>query len=276
MIELEQAIEIFEKYGIKAVPDNNNRLVISHYCQPKGTTFTKLGINEDELIQHVAICEGRFDTAKSALTTFPLDAVSELRMAIDTKISEFPNLRAVGTFIVNNHLKKAPKLKTIGSAALDGSLIKSLPKLKEAGILTIQNSKLEELPALEKAEKLCIIDSPVSDLKKLEFAQDIFICSTDENNKLPLIALNSLAETENLFVANTDLKSLPKLKIAKKIALYNCEIKSFKGVKNAEVEIQNHISDEELNDKFDTFTDWYNSSVLNNSMNLLGEFASTL
>ncbi len=276
MIELEQAIQIFEKYEIKAVLDNNNMLTISHYKQPKDTTFAELGINEDELIQHVAICEGRFDTTKSSLTTFPLYAVSELRMAEDTKIAELPNLKAVGTFIVNNHLKKAPKLKTIGSAALDGSIIKSLPKLKEAGILTIQNSKLEELPSLEKVGKLCIIDTPVSDLKNLEYGQEIFICSTDENNKLPLSVLNSLSETENLFIANTELKALPKLKIAKKVALYNCEIKSFKGAKDTEVEIQNHISDEELNEKFDVFTDWYNSSVLNNSMDLLGGLASTL
>lgn len=276
MIELEQAVEIFEKYGITAKKDNNNMLIISHYCQPKGTTFKEIGINEDELLSHVVACEGKFETRNSSLTVFPLTACRELRLDKDTVLAELPNLKAVGTFLVNEHLKKAPKLKSIASASLENSKIRSLPKLKEAGILTIQNSKLEELPSLEKVAKLCIIDCPLSDLKNLEFAQDIFICSTDEKNKTPIVALNNLEEVENIFVANTELKALPKLKTAKKVALYNCTIKSFKGAKDAQVEIENHISDSKLEEKFDEFTDWYNSDILDNSMNLIGGLAGSI
>ena len=75
---------------------------------------------------------------------------------------------------------------------------------------------------------------------------------------------------------NSKLKSLPKLKQAKKVALYNCEIKSFKGSKETEVEIKNQITDEELSEKFDTFTEWYDSDILNKSMNLLGEMVNII
>ena len=85
-----------------------------------------------------------------------------------------------------------------------------------------------------------------------------------------------LEEVDKLFVANSNFKSLPKLKKAKKVALYNCEIKSFKGEKDTEVEIGNEISDEQLSEKFDTFTEWYNSDILNKSMNLLGEMVNII
>ena len=276
MIELKEAIEIFEKNGIQTSVDNNNMLTISSYDQPKGTTFKEQGINEDELIKHVAVCNGKFDTRKSALTTFPLEACRELRMAEDTEIVEMPNLKCVGVFVVNKKLKKLPKLKIAGSISMEESIVKSMPKLREIQVLVAQNSKLEELPSLEKASKLCIVDTPIKDLKELESAGDIFICSSDANAKNPLLALPSLEEVEKLFIANSNFKSLPKLKKAKKVALYNCEIKSYKGEKDTEVEIKKEISDEELSEKFDTFTEWYDSDILNKSMNLLGEMVTIM
>jgi len=276
MIELKDAVEIFEKNGIKTNIDNNNMLTISHYNQPKGTTFAELGINEDELLAHVIACDGKFETRKSALTTFPLIACRELRLDEATEIVEMPNLKVVGVFVVNKKIKKLPKLKIAGSISMEESIIKSLPKLKEVEVLIAQNSKLEELPSLERAGKLCIVDTPVNDLKNLRTAGDVFICSSDENNKNELSVLNSLEEVEKLFVANSNLKSLPKLKEAKKVALYNCEIKSFKGSKDTEVEIKTEISDEELSEKFDSFTEWYDSDILNKSMNLLGEMVNII
>ncbi len=276
MIELQQAIEIFEKNGIKAQVDSNNMIMISHYNQPKGTTFKEQGINEDELLAHVIACDGKFETRNSALTTFPLAACRELRMDEKTEISEMPNLKAAGIFIVNKKLKRVPKLKKAGSISMEESSIRSLPNLEEVEVLIIQNSKLEELPSLKKATKLCIIDSPVKDLKNLKIGGDIFICSSDIENKNKLTVLNNLEEVEKLFVANSNLKSLPKLKKAKKVALYNCDIKSFKGSKDTEVEIKTKISDEELSEKFDTFTEWYNSDVFNKSMNLLGEMVNII
>ena len=47
-MDIKEAVEIFEKYGIKTSVDNNNMITISHYCQPKEKTFSELGINEDE------------------------------------------------------------------------------------------------------------------------------------------------------------------------------------------------------------------------------------
>ena len=276
MLETKAAVEIFEKYGIKAHVDNNNMIIISHYCQPKEKTFLELGINEDELIEKVIACEGRFDTRKSALSTFPLIACRELRLDFDTKISELPNLKAVGVLLVNKHLKKMPKLKSAGSSSMENSVVKSLPKLKEVAIFIAQSSSLEELPNLERAGKMCIVDCPFEEMKNLEYAQELFICSTDENKKLKLSILNKLEEVENLFVVNTELKSLPKLKKAKKIALYNCEIKSVKSSINAEVEIKNEISDEQLSEKFDKFTDWYNSEIFKNSMDLLGNIVNQM
>lgn len=276
MDEVKNAVEIFEKYGIKAQLDNNNMIIISHYAQPKDTTFKELGIDENKLIERVIACEGRFDTRKSALTTFPLVASREIRLDSETMISEMPNLKAVGVMLANEHLKKIPKLKTAGSISLENSIIKSLPKLKEAGIFIAQNSALKELPSLERVGKLCIIDCPLEDIKNLEYGQDVFICSSDENNKVHISALNSLEEVEKLFIANTDLKALPKLKKADKIALYNCEIKSVKATIGAEIEIKKEISDEELSEKFDTFTDWYNSDILQNSMDLLGNIVNQI
>ena len=276
MIELQQAIEIFEKNGIKTTVDNNNMITISGYNQPKGTTFKEQGINEDELIAHVIACDGKFETRKSALTTFPLIACRELRMDEATEIVEMPNLKVVGVFVVNKKLKKVPKLKIAGSISMEESVIKSMPKLKEVEVIIAQNSKLEELPSLERANKLCIVDTPLKDLKNLKTGGDIFICSSDENNKNELSILNSLEEVEKLFVANSNLKSLPKLKKAKKVALYNCEIKNFKGSKETEVEIKNQITDAELSEKFDNFTEWYDSELLNKSMNLLGEMVNII
>lgn len=276
MLETKEAVEIFEKYGIKTHVDNNNMIIISHYSQPKEKTFSELGINEDELIERVIACEGKFDTRKSTLTTFPLIACKEIRLDSNTKISEMPNLKAVGILLVNEHLKKLPKLKSAGSIALENSIIKSLPKLKEVAILTAQNSALKELPALERVGKMCIVDCPIEDLKNLEYAQELFICSTDENNKIDISQLNKLEEVENLFVVNSKLKALPKLKKAKKIALYNCEIKSVKSSINAEVEIKTEISDEQLSEKFDKFSDWYNSEIFQNSMNLIGNIVNQI
>ena len=276
MLETSKAVEIFEKYGIKTQVDNNNMIIISHYSQPKGTTFKELGINEDELIENVIACEGKFETRKSALTKFPLIACREIRLDGETNISEMPNLKAVGILLTNKNLKKLPKLKSAGSISLENSIIKSLPKLKEVAIFIAQNSNLCELPALERAGKLCIVDCPLEELKNLEYAQEIFICSTDEKNKINITQLNKLEEVENLFVANSTLKSLPKLKKAKKIALYNCEIKSVKASLNAEIEIKNQITDEQLSEKFDSFTDWYNSEIFQNSMDLLGNIVNQI
>ena len=276
MIELQKAIEIFEQNGIKATVDNNNMLIISGYNQPKGTTFKEQGINEDELISHVIACDGKFETRKSALTTFPLKACRELRLDEETDITEMPNLKVVGIFVVNKKLKRIPKLKKAGSISMEESIIRSIPSLEEVEVLIAQNSRLEELPSLKRANKLCIIDTPIKDLKNLTIGGDIFICSSDEKDKNELTVLNNLAEVEKLFIANSNLKSLPKLKKAKKVALYNFVIKSFKGSKETEVEIKNEISDEELSEKFDTFTEWYNSDVFNKSMDLLGEMVNII
>lgn len=275
-MDIQKAVEIFEKYGIKTSVDNNNLITISHYNQPKDKTFAELEINEDELIEHVIACAGIFDTRKSSLTTFPLIASREIRLYPDTQIAEMPNLKAVGLLVCNKNLKKLPKVKSIGSVSLEDSAIKSLPKLKEAGVLIAQNSSLKELPNLEKVTKLCVIDCPLEDLKSLEMAEDIFICSSDENNKIELSSLNSLEKVSKLFVANSNLKSLPKLKEAQKIALYNCSVKSIKSSIGAEVEIGNEITDEQLSEKFDTFTDWYNSDILQQSMDLLGNVVSMI
>ena len=270
MNEINQAVEIFEKNGIKTRLNKDNKIIISHYTRPKDES-----INENDLIKNVIACEGLFDTKNSLLTEFPLVVAREIRLYDDTKITEMPELKAAGIIVLNKTLKKLPKLKAVGSISLEDSMIKSLPKLKEAGILIAQNSKLKELPSLKKATKLCIIDCPVEDLKELEEAEDIFLCSSDENNKIKIINLANLKEVNKLFAANTALKSLPKLKKAQKIALYNCEVKSLK-LQGAEIEIKNHISDSELSEKFDTFTDWYNSDILEKSMDLLGSVVNLI
>jgi len=66
------------------------------------------------------------------------------------------------------------------------------------------------------------------------------------------------------------------LKNAKKIALYNSEIKKIKPTVCRDVEIQTHISDKELTEKFDTFTDWYNSDVFKQSLDLLGNIVNQI
>ncbi len=276
MSDIKWAVDIFEKYGIKTVLDNNNMIVISHYSQPKDTTFKELGIDEDKLIENVFACSGTFDTRKSSLTTFPLETAKEIRLYDDTKIKEMPNLKSVGILLGNKHLKKLPKLKLAGSVSIENSPIKSLPKLREAGVIIAQNSELQDLGALETVDKLCVVDCPLNDLKNLEEANDVFICSTDENNKIDIPSIQELESIEKLFVANSTLKSLPKLKKAKKIALYNCEIKSIKASIGAEVEIKTQISDSELSEKFDTFTDWYNSDILQKSMDLLGNIVNQI
>jgi len=275
-MEIKQAVEIFEKYGIKTSVDANNMITISHYSQPNDTTFFELGINEDELIEKVTICEGVFDARKSKLTTFPLSASREIRLYEDNQITQMPELKAVGTFVVNKNLKKLPKLKFVGSIQLENSPIKSIPKLKEAGIFIAQNSRLKELSSLETVARLCIIDCPFEDLKNLKFAGDMFICSSDENNKIDIQTLPKLEEAEKIFIANSTLKSVPQLKKADKIAFYNCAIKSLKQNIAPEVEIQDKISDEELSEKFDTFTDWYNSEVLQKSMDILGDIVNKI
>ena len=275
MNNIQAQIEIFEKYGIKTSLNKDNLIIISHYTQPKEATFSELGINEDELIQNVVACVGIFDTRNSALTTFPLEAAQEIRLDKDTKITQMPNLKAANKILVNSKLKKLPKLKAVGSILLENSCINSLSKLKEAGILIAQNSTLKDLSSLEKVGKLCIIDCPLEELKELKTAQDIFICSSDENNKININSLASLEEVNKLFIANSSVKQFPKLKKAEKIALYNCETKNIKSSICNDVEIQTHISDEELSEKFDTFTDWYNSDIMNKSMDILGNFVAS-
>ena len=270
MNDIQSAVEIFEKHGIKTRLNENNLIIISHYAQPKGTTFAELGINEDELIKNVVACEGLFDARKSQLTTFPLVVSQQITLYDDNNITEMPNLKAVGHFVVNKKLKKLPKLKAVGSMDLEESSIKSLPKLKDAGILIVQNSQVKDLSALETVGKLCIIDSPVQDLKNLKKAEDVFIYSSDAEKKIEIKALPELEEVSKLFVANSLLKSLPKLKKAQKLSFSNCQIKSVKASLKAEFEINDKITDEELSEKFDTFTDWYNSETFQQAMNILG------
>ena len=275
-MEVQKAIEIFEKYGIKTSVDKNNMIIISHYSQPKEKPFSQLGINEDELIENVTACTGIFDFNKSSLTTFPLSICREIRLYENNDISEMPELKAVGVFVANANLKKLPKLKFVSSIQLDNSPIKSLPKLKEAGILIAQNSKLKALPSLEAVARLCIIDCPFDDLKNLKFAGDIFLCSSDEENKMDIQTLPKLEEVEKLFVANSALKSVPALQKADKIAFYNCAIKKVKQTLKAEVEIADKITDKDLSEKFDTFTDWYNSEILSKSMDVLGDIVNKI
>lgn len=276
MNDVKSCVEVFEKYGIKATLNKDNKIIISHYAQPKEKTFCELGINEDDLIKDVVACSGIFDTRKSSLTTFPLEVSQEIRLYEDTKILEMPNLKAAGKIVANKTLKKLPKLKAIGSIALENSPIKALPKLKEAGLLIAQNSNLKELPSLQKVTKLCVIDCPLEDLNALEEAQDVFICASDENQKIDLKTLKELKEVKQLFVANSSLKSLPKLKKAQKIALYNCEIKNIKSQVCSNVEIETHIGDELMSEKFDTFTDWYNSDIFQKSMDILGDIVNKI
>ena len=275
-METVKAVEIFEQYGIKTSVDNNNMITISHYCQPNDKTFSELGIDEDDLIKNVIACAGVFDLNKSKLTTFPLAASREIRLYENNNISEMPELRAVGSFVTNKNIKKLPKLKFAGSIQLEESPIKTLPKLKEAGIFIAQNSELKELPALETVARLCIVDCPIEDLKELKYAGDVFICSSDEENKISLQSLNKLEEVEKLFVANSNLKSVPQLKAAQKIAFFNCTIKNVKQSICSDIEIANKITDEELSEKFDTFTDWYNSEVLQKSMDVLGDIVNMI
>jgi len=275
-METKKAVEIFEQYGIKAEVDNNNMIIISHYNQPKDKTFAELGINEDDLISNVIACSGVFDTRKSALTTFPLIASKEIRLYEDTKITEMPNLKAVGVFLTNKILKKLPKLKFVSSIQLEESPIKTFPKLKKAGIFIAQNSSLKELPVLETVARLCIIDCPFEDIKELKYAGDVFICSSDENNKINIKSLKELEEVDKLFVANSTLKSMSKIKKAQKIALYNCEIKNVKQSVCSDIEIATSIKDEELSERFDTFTDWYNSEILEKSMDVLGDIVNKI
>ena len=276
MNDVKACMEVFEKYGISATLNKDNKIIISHYNQPKGTTFKELGINEDELIKDVVACSGVFDTRKSSLTIFPLEVSQEIRLYEDTLIVEMPNLKAAGRILTNKTLKKLPKLKAVGSIALENSPIKVLPKLKEAGILIAQNSALKELPNLENVGNLCIIDCPFEDLSSLKNAQDVFICSSNELEKIDVRALKDLVEINKLFVANASLKTMPKLKKADKIALYNCDVKSIKSSVCKDVEIETKISDEQLSEKFDSFTDWYNSDILQKSMDVLGDIVNKI
>jgi len=276
MNEIQFALDTFKKYGITANVNNNNEIIISHYCQPQGTTFEKLGINEDELIKNVRICQGKFETIKSKLTTLPLEISKEIILDKDTNIKEMPNLKAVGIFVTNDKLKKLPKLKIAGSISFTGGAVKNLSKIKNAGVIVVQNSALEDLSGLEDVSKLCIIDCEKIDLKNLKKAQDVFICSSDENKKIDIKSLPRLEEIDNLFVANTNLKTLPKLKKAKKLAFYNCEIKNIKASIGADFEIKTQINDIELNQKFDKFTDWYNSEILEQSMQLITSIINSM
>ena len=90
------------------------------------------------------------------------------------------------------------------------------------------------------------------------------------------MTLNNLEEVDKIFVANSELKSLPELKKANKIGLYNTNVKSIKKSIKAEIEINSKISDDELSEKFDGFTDWYNSDILEKSMDLLGEVVNKI
>lgn len=272
---LQRAMEIFSENGIQARLNGENKIIISHYAQPNGKTFKQMGIDENELIKDVVGCEGVFDARKSSLTSFPLVVCKEIRLYEDNKIEEMPNLKVAGIIVANKYLKKMPKLKAVGSMSLEESSIKALPKLKEAGILIAQNSPLKDLSSLETVLKLCVVDCPLEDIKELKTAQDIFICSSDVNNLTPIRTLN-IEEVDKLFVANTQLKQLPKIKKASKIALYNCEIKNVKHSVCSDIEIGKEISDSSLSDKFDTFTDWYNSDVLQKSMDLLGDLVNRI
>ena len=51
MNSVKECVEIFEKYGIKTYVNKKNQIIISHYSQPKDTTFKELGIDENELIE---------------------------------------------------------------------------------------------------------------------------------------------------------------------------------------------------------------------------------
>ena len=66
------------------------------------------------------------------------------------------------------------------------------------------------------------------------------------------------------------------MKKAKKLAFYNCGIKNVKDVICKDVEIETQINDEQLSEKFDTFTDWYNSDIFQKSMDLIGDVVNLI
>ena len=78
----EWALETFRKYGIEANLNNEGKIIISHYSQPKEGTFEELGIDEDKLIENVAACSGKFDT-RTGLVENVGDRMSLVRNFVD-------------------------------------------------------------------------------------------------------------------------------------------------------------------------------------------------
>ena len=177
-------------------------------------------------------------------------------------------------FLLHNYIDELKMAVEKGGMGFGQNMIiyngETQPSFRKLG------SRFEYRAVSEYQGKLCIIDCPIENLKALVSAQDVFICSSDENNKIELLALDELKEVQKLFVANAKLKSMKKLKKASKVALYNCEVKSIKASVCKDVEIQTQISDEQLSERFDSFTDWYNSDIFQKSMDLLGNIVNKI
>ena len=56
---------------------------------------------------------------------------------------------------------------------------------------------MKDLSSLESVSKLCVIDCPLDDLKELKQAGDIFLCSSDEKQKMDIISLNQSNSLKN-------------------------------------------------------------------------------
>ena len=70
-------------------------------------------------------------------------------------------------------------------------------------------------------------------------------------------------------------------KVNKKVQFKIKDIKQENGnieviLSRKDVEIEVQITDEQLSEKFDTFTDWYNSDILQKSMDLLGNIVNQI
>ena len=129
------AVEIFNQYGIQTTELLDGELFISHYCQPislddEDLSFSKLGINEDELLKNVVAIEGNADfSGSSAKTLGGICYVGGNLTLSDSDVEDSGELRAVDGNInlMNSKLKSLGKVKKVkGNIFLnDSSAIKT-------------------------------------------------------------------------------------------------------------------------------------------------------
>ena len=148
-IKTNDAVKIYEYFGIDVEKDENNNLILSEYRQPNiDITYKDLGIDENKLFRNVVKIKRIADFGNSQLNSLQnLEVIEGFAVFGNSQIINLGNLKEIASHVdfSGSKISDLANLEVIaGSVFLTNSQIINLGKLKYIGDnIYLKNSKLE-------------------------------------------------------------------------------------------------------------------------------------